>query len=860
MSATTTISAPRINGSTGTGTLLLYGDSAATLGVSLADSGIATFGARAVITGNGLGSAMLQLINTNGAGYGLIITSTDTSSGRYAIKAVSGAGTAFQVMNNGDGTFLGTLASGALTVTDTIDLNHSSATGSPSLRFGQTTTRRSFIQHVDSGDDFVIASEYGSITLKTGTAGTEVTRYSISATGDHSLTGNTTVTGKITAVLASAPQGVFSGWSSTNGANAASGTIQLGTTDAYKGLVSYAADGNTTLSVDNTYDSASSVIQFRMRTAGTPLTPLSMTPTAVTVTGTGFFQNTGSTSVVSIFSTTNVLNEYATLRFGTVPGSRTKAEIRAVNANTGNAAGGLELYTNNGTALIKQIGLSYIGGISLLYNTTVTGTLGVTGATRFGSNTLTADTTYDDVVIETGSNTGLSILATNNASDTGIMLGSTATSTGAMFRWNHTGLNAKLATRVIGSSLILAGGANITNLTLSGASGSELATFAGNVILGATKRLYLDGNGDTYISESSANTILFTAAGGDRASIDGNGLTVHSGTLESEVAIEAHTYIQGTTANGFLDLRGDSGATKGLRILDTGLVVVGTGTGAYPLHVFTSSTGTAPAFAITNTSTSSSADAFMSFQRDNATSGFSFGVDSTTNNLVISNNGASLTGSVAEFDINGNFLLGATATSSNAQFYATKTYSAASGTDASAFFSHSQSVATTGGLQGVTSIVAATHTTGTVGAVYGILGYGRASGAGGTTTNAYGGYFNVQNLSASAVITNGFGVYIAGFTATGTITNRWGIYQAGASENNYLAGALRIGTTSAAGSEVLRVNGLIHSDSDSIIVDTAKTPATAAATGTTGQIAWDASYIYVCTATDTWKRSAIATW
>jgi len=72
--------------------------------------------------------------------------------------------------------------------------------------------------------------------------------------------------------------------------------------------------------------------------------------------------------------------------------------------------------------------------------------------------------------------------------------------------------------------------------------------------------------------------------------------------------------------------------------------------------------------------------------------------------------------------------------------------------------------------------------------------------------------------------------------------------------------AVVIGSNMQAGAEKLRVNGLIHSDSDSIIVDTAKTPSSASDTGTQGQIAWDASYIYVCTATDTWKRSAIATW
>lgn len=37
-------------------------------------------------------------------------------------------------------------------------------------------------------------------------------------------------------------------------------------------------------------------------------------------------------------------------------------------------------------------------------------------------------------------------------------------------------------------------------------------------------------------------------------------------------------------------------------------------------------------------------------------------------------------------------------------------------------------------------------------------------------------------------------------------------------------------------------------------------PSTAASTGRTGEIMFDGSYIYVCTAADTWKRVAIATW
>jgi len=37
-------------------------------------------------------------------------------------------------------------------------------------------------------------------------------------------------------------------------------------------------------------------------------------------------------------------------------------------------------------------------------------------------------------------------------------------------------------------------------------------------------------------------------------------------------------------------------------------------------------------------------------------------------------------------------------------------------------------------------------------------------------------------------------------------------------------------------------------------------PASATSTGIAGQIATDANYIYVCIATNTWKRVAIASW
>ena len=52
----------------------------------------------------------------------------------------------------------------------------------------------------------------------------------------------------------------------------------------------------------------------------------------------------------------------------------------------------------------------------------------------------------------------------------------------------------------------------------------------------------------------------------------------------------------------------------------------------------------------------------------------------------------------------------------------------------------------------------------------------------------------------------------------------------------------------------LDVNG------DTIRVRDSKTPASQSADGSAGEIVWDANYVYVCVAANTWKRSALSTW
>lgn len=61
--------------------------------------------------------------------------------------------------------------------------------------------------------------------------------------------------------------------------------------------------------------------------------------------------------------------------------------------------------------------------------------------------------------------------------------------------------------------------------------------------------------------------------------------------------------------------------------------------------------------------------------------------------------------------------------------------------------------------------------------------------------------------------------------------------------------------------------GKVIVEDDSVTIQTSKTPSTSVGTSgdTAGMVAWDASYIYVCTAnydgsTAIWRRSAISTW
>jgi hypothetical protein len=113
--------------------------------------------------------------------------------------------------------------------------------------------------------------------------------------------------------------------------------------------------------------------------------------------------------------------------------------------------------------------------------------------------------------------------------------------------------------------------------------------------------------------------------------------------------------------------------------------------------------------------------------------------------------------------------------------------------------------------------------------------------------------FSGSDTRAAVIYTNSNGLNLQTDPASG---QNLLFFTAGANERARIdsSGRLLVGTSSDSGGALLQVNG------NRVRIATAKTPASASDTGTAGEICWDANYIYVCTATNTWKRTAISTW
>ena len=131
---------------------------------------------------------------------------------------------------------------------------------------------------------------------------------------------------------------------------------------------------------------------------------------------------------------------------------------------------------------------------------------------------------------------------------------------------------------------------------------------------------------------------------------------------------------------------------------------------------------------------------------------------------------------------------------------------------------------------------------------------------GGTTTLANAGALNVSGnifVANAKVIGRDDGTTRYAniqFADVGVLTNPVIVFRNGGSDLMVVDGGGNVGIATTAPTSKLDIN------SNSIRLRTSKTPSSASDTGAQGQICWDADYIYVCVAANTWRRTAHDTW
>jgi len=86
-----------------------------------------------------------------------------------------------------------------------------------------------------------------------------------------------------------------------------------------------------------------------------------------------------------------------------------------------------------------------------------------------------------------------------------------------------------------------------------------------------------------------------------------------------------------------------------------------------------------------------------------------------------------------------------------------------------------------------------------------------------------------------------------------------GYYGTGGTTGIYFDASARSGV-GALGIETTGPTTALDINSDIMRLRSSNTPANAAASGSVGMICWDINYLYICTATNTWRRVAHSTW
>lgn len=125
---------------------------------------------------------------------------------------------------------------------------------------------------------------------------------------------------------------------------------------------------------------------------------------------------------------------------------------------------------------VSSIGIVSTGGL-----TSPDGVAGSLHVFTGSAGTATAPAASDELIIESAGAGGATFI-TPDANQSALVFSSPSLAAGALVAWQYSGNTFEAGSARVGASFILKAGANITNLTLSGAAGAENATFVRHIV------------------------------------------------------------------------------------------------------------------------------------------------------------------------------------------------------------------------------------------------------------------------------------------------------------------------------------------------------------------------------------------
>lgn len=115
------------------------------------------------------------------------------------------------------------------------------------------------------------------------------------------------------------------------------------------------------------------------------------------------------------------------------------------------------------------------------------------------------------------------------------------------------------------------------------------------------------------------------------------------------------------------------------------------------------------------------------------------------------------------------------------------------------------------------------------------------------------------NTDIHRVLTNGNTTNLGMTVANLTVTNTLNVVTLSVNSSISVINVSSNGTINAVSISTSNLTANIQT-LNTLIVNSAAAPASVSSTGLRGEVRWDADYVYVCVANNSWKRAALTTW